>query len=364
MKPGTKKILNLLLILGTLLIVLLLGFNGANITESINAFRSSLPQWLLVCLLCYVLYVLTDSLSIWYFLKRQGAVISVPYAVFVSIEGMYYSGITPGATGGQPMQVFYLSKKKVPIGLGTSALVVKLFCFQFMLLVFGSVCWIRHADFINNALGGNRWILVTGFVYNAVIVGILMLVAVYKPIVRWLIRVVISLTTRLHLCKDPDSARAKWEDVVDTYHASIQILLRRPLDLVIQLGLSLLQLLAITSVTCFVFFALRQDHMNFSQVLAMSVMLYTSASYTPLPGASGAQEGFFSMFFSPVISNSGIMFPALLLWRFFTYYIWLIVGAVVSVVHGLRSGKNLKTALKNTGSDLPPAGESKKEQEG
>ena len=63
----------------------------------------------------------------------------------------------------------------------------------------------------------------------------------------------------------------------------------------------------------------------------MSSLLFTSAGYTPLPGASGAQEGFFSLFFSPMCPSAGVIFPALLLWRFFTYYITLIVGGITSV---------------------------------
>ena len=50
-----------------------------------------------------------------------------------------------------------------------------------------------------------------------------------------------------------------------------------------------------------------------------------SASYTPLPGASGAQEGGFVVYFGKIFLN-GTIGMALLTWRFFTFYIFLSVG--------------------------------------
>ena len=72
--------------------------------------------------------------------------------------------------------------------------------------------------------------------------------------------------------------------------------------------------------------------------MALGVMLYTSAAYTPLPGASGAQEGVFALYFANIFPD-GIRLMALLLWRFFTYYLALIVGAVTTVVQGFQSGE-------------------------
>lgn len=333
MKPRTKKFLNFLLIFGTLAVVLFIGFRDADINEILKAFAQSAPQWIAVCFLCYFLYILFDGLCVWAYLRYQGYRISIPYAVFISVEGFYYSGITPGATGGQPMQVFYLSKRNVPIGLSTSALVIKQFCFQFMLFLFDVVLWVWHKDFVDATLGGNRWIFITGFVYNTFVVALLLLMAVNKRIVHALILFCIKIGTKLHIVKDPESSRAKWEDVMDTYHNSIQLLTKHPQQLLLQMFLVFCQTLVFLGTTCFVFEALRAN-LKFDEVLTMSSFLFTSAGYTPLPGASGAQEGFFSLFYSPMLSSQNLLFPALLLWRFFTYYLWLIVGAVATIFSG------------------------------
>ena len=91
-----------------------------------------------------------------------------------------------------------------------------------------------------------------------------------------------------------------------------------------------LQLLSLMAVIPFVYHAFSLTGASYGQLTTLGIMLYTSAAYTPLPGASGAQEGVFALYFAQIIPD-GIRVMALLLWRFFTYSLSLIVGAVVTV---------------------------------
>lgn len=341
MKPGTKKLLNFLLIFGTLVVVLLVGFNGEEMTSVAAALKEIAPAWIALCALAYGVTVLADAASLHLFLRRQGQRISFGYAIMVSVMGSYYSNITPGASGGQPMQVYYLAKRKVPVGLATSALTVKFFCFQFMLAVVGTVLWIAHGPFIYEQLGRNRWILIVGYSYNCFSVCLVLLMALVKKPVQVLIRLALRLGVRLHLVKDQQATLKRWDEVHDTFYESIRQIARCPVDLLVQLALATLHLLSLMTVICFVYEAFGLEGVGYWQIIALGVMLYTSAAYTPLPGASGAQEGVFALYFAQVFPD-GIRLMALLLWRFFTYYGSLIVGAVVSVAHGFLSGRGAK----------------------
>ena len=75
------------------------------------------------------------------------------------------------------------------------------------------------------------------------------------------------------------------------------------------------------------------------ELITMGVLLYIGASYTPLPGASGAQEGGFAVLFKGIFPDARL-FVALLIWRFSTYYLNVIVGAVVATVSSIRGIKN------------------------
>ena len=348
MKPRTKKLLNFLFIFGTLAIVILVNVNGQEMTGAVDALRAISPIWIILCLSAYLTYLLFDTVSLWYFLKRAGHPVSFGRALFVGITGLYYSNITPGASGGQPMQIYYLNKSKVPIGIGTSALTVKYFCFQFMLMVIGTILWIAYGPFIAEQVGSSMWILVVGYAYNAVAVCGILLMAVSRRVVWFLMKLIIRLCAKLRIIKDPDSTATKWRDGLETFHSSIMMLKDKPLDFVIQLALGAVQILAQMLVTYFIYHAFRLEGHTYGQLTAIAVMLYISASYTPLPGASGAQEGVFSLYYAQIFPD-GIRLMALLLWRFFTYYVSLIIGAVTTVGNGFAPGKK-KQAVK----DAPP----------
>lgn len=344
MKSRTKKILNFVLIFGTLALVLLVGINGQEMTGAVDALKAIAPVWIVLCVGAYLLHLCLDASTIWHYLRCQGYKVSFRYALFNSIIGMYYSNVTPGATGGQPMQVYYLKKKGVPIGIGTSALTVKFFCFQFMLAVLSTVLWIAYGDYIAVQTGSSIWILIVGYTYNLITVSFVLMMAVNKNLVRFFIKLFIRIGTKLHICKNPEATLVKWEDILSTFHESVMSMRTHPKDFFIQLVLGgailLAQMLPIFLVYC----AFELNGSNYLELTTLGIMLYVSAAYTPLPGASGAQEGVFAIYFSKVFPD-GIRLMALLLWRFFTYYISILVGAVTTVVHGFRKDKALSEEM-------------------
>lgn len=335
MKKRLGTILNFLLIFGTLAVVLVVGIRGDEFGRAMTALRSIGFRWVALCVAAYLLFTASDALSLWYFLRRQGCRISLAYMLFVANAGLYYSNITPGASGGQPMQIYYLHKKGVPIGLASSALMVRFFSFQAMLSVIATVLWISHGSFIAQQVGSYRWILIIGYVYNAVLVTFLLLVAFKKSIVRFFIRIFVLAGTKMRIVKNPAASTAKWEDALDTFNASITMMTKHPGELLLQLLMGGAQLLFQMFILYFIYLALGLKDATCGQIIAMDVMEYISAAYMPSPGASGAQEVTFTLYFGSIFPE-GIRLAALLLWRFFTYYLSLIIGALITVLYGWR----------------------------
>jgi conserved hypothetical protein len=342
MKTRTKTVLNFAFIFATLAIVIYIGLSGNEISGIWNALNSITPVWLGVCLLAYGGYVLLDTLSIYQFLRSQGYKISFGYALIVSILGLYYCNITPGASGGQPMQVYYLKKRNVPIGIGSSAMTVKFFCFQLMLMLLGSLFWFFNREYVYNQIGtGNMWILVLGYIFNSLSILFVFMMALSRRLVRLFIVLFVKIGTWLHLCKDANAAVAKWEGNLATFHASVMMLTKKPINLLIQLGISAVQVIVLMMVTVALYFAFGLSGTSIVELITVALLLYISASYTPLPGASGAQEGGFALYFAGIFPE-GTLIVALLLWRFFTYYLTLILGALLTVWQGFLQKKAYK----------------------
>ncbi|MBR4067000.1 MAG: flippase-like domain-containing protein [Clostridia bacterium] len=76
-----------------------------------------------------------------------------------------------------------------------------------------------------------------------------------------------------------------------------------------------------------IYYAFGGQQTSAGELLKISYMLHLSASYFPMPGASGAQEVGFLVFFRDVFPAEQIGM-AMFIWRFFSYYLHLIAGPV------------------------------------
>ena len=63
----------------------------------------------------------------------------------------------------------------------------------------------------------------------------ILLMAVSRRVVWFLMRLIIRLCAKLYVIKDPESAAVKWRDGLNTFHNSIMMLKDKPLDFLFQL---------------------------------------------------------------------------------------------------------------------------------
>ena len=68
---------------------------------------------------------------------------------------------------------------------------------------------------------------------------------------------------------------------------------------------------------------------EFIDVMALSSFVTMANSFIPIPGASGGTEVVFSLLFSGMMKN--LTGAVLVLWRFSTYHIVLIIGGILFV---------------------------------
>ena len=346
MKPGLRKLLNFLFIAGTMALVFAIAFGNSDLENAWEALFTLNPYWLLASAGCWGAYLFFDAFGYHYFLRKQSCAIRFRSTLFISLMGFYYGNITPGASGGQPMQIYYMNKHGVPIGVGTSGISMKFLCNQFIVVLLASVLWLLNMDFVNSQLMGVRWLVVVGWIINFAAIPLILLVAFHRPLVQHIAGLLVRAGHKLRLIKEPDVTMLHIHTTLDSYHASFLRLTRHPKQVFIQLALSALSVLGLMSVILCVYRAFGESGTPWHYLLTISFLLFLSASYTPLPGASGAQEGGFLIFYRGLFTT-GTIGLALLVWRFMTYYLFLIVGAAVTVFSHLRPSK--KSAARPAG---------------
>lgn len=284
------------------------------------------PEWLLGALGCWLGFLFFDAVGYWLYYRRHGHPVRLRYNLYVVLMGAFYSGITPGSSGGQPVQAYYLKKAGVPLDVGTSGLSVRFVLGQLSSVLIVPVVWIVHREFINVQLYGVRWLCWLGWGIHLATVALIAGATFFRPAVQWLADRLVRLGAKLRLVRDPASATEKLHTALEGYHENLIKTVKRPGELLTQLLLSAISVASLMSVAVCVYYAFGLGDTPWQQLLALAYLLYMSAGFNPLPGASGAQEGGF-VFFYRGIYPGGQVGLAMLVWRLFSYYISLLAGA-------------------------------------
>lgn len=300
------------------------------------------PFWFLGSMACFFVHAFMEGFIPYTYFRLQKIRARLRDCVRVGLVGMYYSSITPAATGGQPMQVYSLKKKGIGAGISSSALAVKFFCWQLSVLLLGAGLWITHPALVSVHMREAVWLLPIGFFANGIAVAAVLLLSFARNLVRAIIILIVSILAKLRIVKDKAATASRMDAALDDFMTSVNAVKRNFSHFFIMFVLSVVQVLALMSAIYFIYRGLGLNEQSYPKILTIQLMLFIAASFTPLPGASGAQEGGFYLFFKPFFMD-GQIFAAMFLWRFVTYYLSIICGFIAVISdNSNKERENLK----------------------
>ena len=247
-RQARNTLLNAALILGTFALVLFLTIRSGEIVIAWKAMRSVNPFWAAAAICSFCAFAFGEGFIMFIFFKQQRVKVKLGTAILAGLIGMFYSAITPSATGGQPMQVFALKKRDISPGITSSALAVKFFNFQFALLSLGALMWIVHPAIVETNVDKIRWIVLVGFLLNGLTVAGVLLLAINKNIVRAIIVFLARSAYKLHIIKDLERTSSRADAALNDFHASVDMLKQHPIQMLVLLALSFAHVTAYISV--------------------------------------------------------------------------------------------------------------------
>ena len=247
--------------------------------------------------------------------------------------GFYFSSVTPSATGGQPAQVYYMQRDKVPLSLASLNFLLITVCYQVVMLGYGGAMFLFQRDFVSQNVKGIGLLLVYGIAVNGLcIVGITCAMFSHK-LVRRFCYFVLRLLCRLRLCKHFEETAARLDNQLEQYREGAAHIRRHPTVLLRVLLYTVAQLTALYLVPVCVYKALGLSGHSPLQILAVQALLTVAVSSLPLPGAVGAQEGGFVTLFR-LFFGAELVLPAMLMSRGISFYAFLLIsGGVSMAVH-------------------------------
>lgn len=294
------------------------------------------PEWVFITLLAVAAGWLLESMTLHVFCHHVKRDWTLGRSFCVAMTGLFYSAITPFATGGQPMQIYSMKKMGMDTGKAGSAIALKTLSYQVVMVLYALIMVVFRLRFFQTSVSQFSFLTVIGLVSNSVFILTVFFFLVSEKTTDRVLRFFLRTLYRLHLCKRPVVRYRMIHSQFSLFHNSIKVMGRSLKIYVRAISLTVLQ---ITIGSLIPYFLLRSFNIvnpladPFTMVAAQVFVTMVSA-FIPLPGASGAAEGSFGLFFNMFFKATII--PAVFIWRFLTYYINILAGGIVSTAGSKR----------------------------
>lgn len=256
---------------------------------------------------------------------------SLKEGVIVAFVGTFFAGITPSSTGGQFGQAYVLKKQGISYADGASLLWADFVIYQTTLMIYVTVFFIlRFTHYVN--LNGWFWIVAAGYLVNLVVIVALYTVALFPNFYTRLCEKVFQYLGKIKWFQHLEEKAENWVRQVSNFTKQTKVLSqnKRLILSMVLINLARLTLYFALPFVVAMALGLKLHSSQFFDTLALASFVVMANSFVPLPGATGGTEMFFTMLFQHMFGR--LTGAVLLLWRFSSYYIPVIVGAIVFTV--------------------------------
>ncbi len=267
-----------------------------------------------------------------------------------AIIGHYYNYVTPLAVGGQPFEIYHLSKHGVHGGVASALPIATYVLNQFAYVIMGFVSLImfKYNTFgLSSTLKGAFPVTFTVMAIVGLSLCMLApsLVILFSLMPRFgakIVHLVVALGAKFKIIKDPKKTTYKIIKNVIHNAQCLKKIFRTPISALVCFAMSFLEHFSYASLAFFTLMlfgfgsgnpGLMSDSFmqNWAQIVQLAIMLSCAVSFIPTPGNAGAADLSFSLLFNLGLAT-GLTFTATVVWRCMSFYSFIIIGFIFATV--------------------------------
>ncbi len=291
---------------------------------------SAKPFWLLMAAAGMLGFILFEGLAVrtacTAFTKRPKVRNSWNWAA----ADIYFSAITPSATGGQPACALLMMQDGIQGSAATAALVLNLAMYTGAILVIGLVSFILKPGLFWNFSLVSRILIGIGYLAQIGLALFFFLLVRHEALLHSICAFFLKVGAKLRLVKHPQKYMEKLAVVISEYRSCASLMLGRPGLLFKVFLYNLLQRASQIMVTVFVFLALGLSGGTGLDIWALQSYTVLGANYVPIPGGMGVTDFLMLDGFGSILSADAAANLELIS-RSFSFYLCIVLcgGALV-----------------------------------
>lgn len=304
-------------------------FKGNDMTAVFAAMSTLHPVYLCAAIATAFFFVSAEGFMICYLLRSLNYKTSAAACVKYSFVGFFFSGITPSATGGQPMQLYYMQKAGHKVSDSTVVLMTVAVIYKFVLVVMGLGILVFFYQPLADHLKGYLYLYYLGLFLNTALVVVLLFIMISPCCFKGIVVGGENLLKKFHILKKSKRRTEKLIEMADQYHEAVLFFLRNKSKIVAVIIFTVIQRCSVFFLTWLIYQGLELDGSSAFTVMSIQASVYIAVDMLPLPGAQGITEMMYKTAFSQVFPGACLT-ASMCITRGLNFYMVLIVSAIVA----------------------------------
>ena len=338
MNKNTKNtIRNLIIFILLIIVTFSLILRNEDLGQIFSIIGSVKIEFVILGALAMCLYFLSESFNIWRILKILGEKVNIFKAIKYTLAGFFFSSITPCASGGQPMEIYYMYKDNISRSYSITALLVQLCCFQIVTIGFGIISAIFNADMLKEGLLA---LFILGVSINSIGLTFMLVCLFSKKLTKVLINFIIKIM-QVFKYKKIEQKREELEKGLEKYNYGSEFIKQNKLIFIKSLLVVVFQMGMYYFVPYLLYRSFGLNEYSVIKLITVQALLYCSVSGLPFPGAVGISESVFLKIYLGIYGTT-ILSSAMLLNRGVNFYLFVILSAIVVLINTILFKENKK----------------------
>ena len=334
MSKNKKTIKNLIIFILLIIFTFYIILKDQDIVEITQVLRNVRLEYVVIAIVAMLIYLVLESVNMGRTLKTLNEKSSFIQNFRYVLIGFFFSSITPAASGGQPMQIYYMHKNGISIANSTLSLLINLCSFQIITISFAMISLIFNYKYLTTGL---VWLFVIGVTLNSVALSLLLIGIFSKKLSACLVKISVKILSFFKI-KNIEEKQEKLEKELFKYQGSAAYI-KQNIEVMLKTILTtFVQILFYYSIPFWIYSSFGFSEYNIIQIISLQAILYATVSGIPLPGAVGVSEGGFLGIFKNVFTTSTLN-SAMILNRGISFYLFVLISAILVISQTFATNK-------------------------
>ena len=261
------------------------------------------PWGMPAAIACMLGFILFEGLALLIICRALGYSKRLHHGIAYSAADIYFSAITPSATGGQPASGLMMVGDGIPTGVTTVALLLNLTFYTSAIFLIAIAGCLLYPDVWSTFGVPSHIMIIIGISLQVALLGGFILLVFYDKVFLRIIDFFLMLGQRLHLVKDAESRHNKMLEIEEDYRASAGAISSHKRAMAIALLFNVLQRVCNVAVPVVLYGASGGKSASLRKVFGIQTMVALGASSLPMPGGVGVTDYLFMDGYSSLLKD-------------------------------------------------------------